>query len=283
MAIPPEFKFASEDDFIQRYLVPLLQRLGFSMVVNYHGHAEFGKDLIFAELDRFGHVRYHGLQAKYEASISLNGIESLISDCRQAFANPFTHPQTGTTERLSSFYAVNGGSIGPEATQHFFNSLVPQYSGNVQLLQGRDLLLLDRWAALRRMEDVISILSGLGNELAFNDGVGAKWAPLLAQAAAGVDITWLAARFRVDAVSGYLTRPVLATHLDTRRISLYRELADICNHMFDVLYATGSAPSNRAEVLAEIAKHVKGMGELAGGFRVGLEAASLTLGPLARL
>ena len=91
MPIPPEFNYVNEDEFTQRFLIPLLQRLGFSLVVNYHGHAEFGKDLIFAEIDRFGHVRYHGLQAKYKPSISLNEVEGLITDCRQAFSNPFTH------------------------------------------------------------------------------------------------------------------------------------------------------------------------------------------------
>src|SRR5947208_1568790 len=109
MAFPLEFKYTNEEDFIQRFLIPLLQRLGFSLVVNYHGHSEFGKDLIFGEIDRFGHVRYHGLQAKYEQSISLNEVETLIKDARQAFANPFTHPQTGSVERISSFYAINGG------------------------------------------------------------------------------------------------------------------------------------------------------------------------------
>ena len=87
MAIPAEFAFANEDAFVQNFLIPLLRRLGFSLVVNYHGRTEFGKDLVFAEVDRFGHVRYHGLQAKYEARISLNGIEDLIRDCKQAFEN----------------------------------------------------------------------------------------------------------------------------------------------------------------------------------------------------
>jgi hypothetical protein len=62
--------YTSEDDFIQRFLIPLLKRLGFS-VVNYQGKSEHGRDLIFAEMDRFGHVRYHGLQAKYLPSIGL--------------------------------------------------------------------------------------------------------------------------------------------------------------------------------------------------------------------
>src|SRR5438477_12444055 len=119
MPFPPEFQYSNEDDFTQRFCVPLLQRLGFSLVVNYHGSSEFGKDLIFAEVDRFGHVRYHGLQAKYQPSISLNEVEELISDCLQAFANPFTHPQTGTVERISTFYVINGGSLGIEALAHY--------------------------------------------------------------------------------------------------------------------------------------------------------------------
>ncbi len=56
MAIPPDFNYANEDSFIQGFLIPLLQKLGFLLVVNYHGTAEFGKDLIIAEVDRFGHV-----------------------------------------------------------------------------------------------------------------------------------------------------------------------------------------------------------------------------------
>jgi hypothetical protein len=121
VSFPAEFRYANEDDFIQRFLIPLITRMGF-YVVNYHGVSEFGKDLIFAEIDRFGHVRYHGLQAKYESSFSLKDSESLIDDCRQAFANPFKHPQTGATERISTFYAVNGGSVSDQATTHFFNS-----------------------------------------------------------------------------------------------------------------------------------------------------------------
>lgn len=126
MTIPAEFKFASEDDFIQRFLVPLLTRLGFS-VVNYHGTREFGRDLIFAEIDRFGHVRYHGLQAKYVASIGLNDSHDLIRDCDQAFTNPFVHPQTGAEGYISSFYAVNGGDVSEQARTNYHNHAIRHY------------------------------------------------------------------------------------------------------------------------------------------------------------
>ena len=64
MAIPGEFTYADEAGFITRFVLPLLQRLGYSLVVNYHGTREFGKDLVFGEIDRFGHVVYHGMQVK---------------------------------------------------------------------------------------------------------------------------------------------------------------------------------------------------------------------------
>ena len=71
MAIPNELKiFANEADFLARFIIPLLYRLGFSVVVNYHGQREFGRDLVLGEIDRFGHVLYYGLQAKYVDSLS---------------------------------------------------------------------------------------------------------------------------------------------------------------------------------------------------------------------
>ena len=61
--------YANEMESVQRFLVPLLGRLGFGIVVNRHGQSEAGMDLIVGEIDRFAHVRYHGVQAKFEASI----------------------------------------------------------------------------------------------------------------------------------------------------------------------------------------------------------------------
>src|SRR5262249_21240651 len=65
----------SEDNFIQKLLKPLLQRLGYYSVRDYQGTREFGKDLVFAEVDKFAEISYHGLQAKYEDSISLTMAE----------------------------------------------------------------------------------------------------------------------------------------------------------------------------------------------------------------
>ncbi len=233
MSIPPEFKYANEDEFTRNFLIPLLQRLGFSLVVNYHGQLEFGKDLIFAELDRFGHIRYHGLQAKYESSISLNGIEDVIRDCKQAFSNTFTHPQTGAVERISSFYAVNAGSISQEAKQHYFNSLVASYGGNVRLLEGKDLLTLDRWVSIGRSDSAKATINGLLNEINFNGIVVSLWATKLQQSSDGANNSLPLVPLRTMASSAYLMQPTLREFVITNDVLQYSILAEICNKAFE--------------------------------------------------
>src|SRR4051794_33046964 len=111
MAIPSSFTYANEAEFLDQLILPTLERLGFALIARYHGNREFGKDVVFAELDRFGHVRYHALQAKYVQTVGLAEARGLIEDCKQAFETPFTHPTTGQTERISCFYVANGGSF----------------------------------------------------------------------------------------------------------------------------------------------------------------------------
>ena len=95
MPIVNSFTYADEAEFLDQLILPTLERLGFSLIARYHGTREFGKDVVFAELDRFGHVRYHALQAKYLPSIGLSEARGLIDDCKQAFENPFTIHQLG--------------------------------------------------------------------------------------------------------------------------------------------------------------------------------------------
>jgi hypothetical protein len=276
MAFPAEFRYVNEDDFIQRFLIPLLQRLGFSLVVNYHGSSELGKDLIFAEVDRFGHVRYHGLQAKYEPSISLNQVESLISDCRQAFANPFTHPQTGTVERISSFYAVNGGSLGSEAVTHYFNSLRPSFGGNVQMLQGKDLLSLDRWASVNQVNSVGNRVAGLLLEIRYNRDMLFHISDALRQ-----NVNRPLERFRIDASAAYLCCPALPNALNVDAVNSYWHLCAACNKTLDFSGSFGVGNQNQNELTQIILEKLcPNIDQLGIQIEVALRKALQTLGPL---
>ncbi|MGD9858247.1 MAG: hypothetical protein AB7U20_25175, partial [Planctomycetaceae bacterium] len=104
-----------EFQFRDQFVMPLLLRLGFGIVVHYHGTREFGRDVIFGDLDRFGHVVYYGLQIKYESSIGLGASQKLIEalnkprtthfgirrpDARSSF-RPSTSRTQGTFPRVA--------------------------------------------------------------------------------------------------------------------------------------------------------------------------------------
>ncbi len=165
MTFPAEFKYKSEEEFTQSLVVPLLTRLGFSVVLNYHGTMEFGKDLIVGEFDRFAHVRYYGIQVKYESSIGLSSSHDLIRDCEQAFVNPFSHPHTGEKPMINTFYVINGGSISDQAKQNFFSHVRPKYGDNARLIDGKSLMQLDHSIASISLQQAKSILTGLLLEL----------------------------------------------------------------------------------------------------------------------
>lgn len=76
-------EYTNEAVFTAKFLIPRLHRLGFSVVVNYHGTREFGKDLIFAEIDSFGHIVYHGPQARAD---SLRQIRAIVCGGRRTLA-----------------------------------------------------------------------------------------------------------------------------------------------------------------------------------------------------
>jgi hypothetical protein len=284
MSIPSELTFCDEDAFNQQFLILLLRRLGFSVVVNYHGHAEFGKDLIFAEIDRFGHVRYHAIQSKYLASISLNAIEELVLDCKQAFNNPFTHPQTGAVERISTFYAINAGSIGPEATQHFFQSLVGMYGGNIRLLQAKDLLVLDQWATAKQHDQIVHRLTGLLLELRFNrrqiQAITDHYKKSLDEKKAPLVFTSI----RTDAVAQYLSAPLLADEVSANVVEGYWQACSVLEawisvHRFHSIKPDDDRTASEASFVGLISR----IERFAVAIALQVQAVIAKIGPLKQL
>lgn len=251
MAFPPELtSFANEEAFTDLFVIPLLQRLGFSVVVNFHGTSEFGKDVIFADVDRFANVVYHGLQVKYVSSTSLSASAELIDDAKQAFNNPFTHPQTGSTERISTFFAVNGGSISDQATTNFFNALQPIYGANVRLLDGKALASLDRLAAMNSGNLVKPQLSGMLLEIRSNRMTTIHNAKRISEYLNGADQP-PTAKFRLGAAQVNLSQPLLMQDEFIAALHRYWGLITILNNMIDAVsspLATASFRNEKAEI-----------------------------------
>lgn len=204
MAIPAELiRYATEERFRDEFLVPLFLRFGFS-AHNYHGTREFGKDILLGKIDEFGERSYYGVQAKYDNSISQSGVSDLLKDVREAFDNPFRHPQDGTEHRIARFYIVNGGGISDQARETFFNGIhEPARKANTQLIDGKALLYLNRFASFSRTglirEQLTAVLIEVRVNLQvmnnlqklINDFVNAKGSYPLARLQSHACGTWL--------------------------------------------------------------------------------------------
>jgi hypothetical protein len=215
MSFPSSFHYENEADFIRRLVVPVLQRLGFDAVTNYHGMREHGKDLVFGETDRFGLHIYHGLQAKYAPSISQKEAFGLIDDARQAFTMPFQHPTSGTNERISKFYVVNGGSISDNVRDLFFNALRPHFGANVRLIDGDELVALERHASIV-IEPSARALTQLLRELTGNRASLIQFVQALG---AGESLPEMSVR--EDCTTEYLKNPCFENEIEHAKITAY--------------------------------------------------------------
>lgn len=238
MAISAQFLYEGENkefQFRDTFMMPLLMRLGFGVVVNYHGQREFGRDVIFGDVDRFGHVVYYGIQIKYESSISLSDSHSLIQDAEQATHNPFKHPQTGREEFISCFYVANAGDISDHARENFFSTVTRRGIRDARLLDGNALMLLNKAAALNRSDYVQERLTGLLQEVRRNRNVMAKLATdLLTYAGDDLDTKpFPIQRCRNSASGSYLNAPFPIPGLTNDLVDQYWEMIRMLNNIAD--------------------------------------------------
>ncbi|QDT14850.1 hypothetical protein [Alienimonas californiensis] len=236
MALASELtQYQNEEQFTDEFLIPLMRRLGFSVVMNYHGASEFGKDVVFGEVDRFGHVVYHGIQAKFVPSISLTAGADLVNDAKQAFATPFLHPHTGAEERISTFYAMNGGSISDQAKRHFFDSLRPAFGANVRLMDGKSLVGLNKIAIGTANRAELSILTAFWVELQRNRDILTRAEDRTRKGLKTGAYERFPGMLRVCAADAMLQKAVSKDLEFTREVDAYWSICRLTNSLSDAM------------------------------------------------
>jgi hypothetical protein len=162
-------QFNDEAEFREKFVKPLLNRLGFYGVSEQHGSQEFGKDFVFSELHRLGGMRHHAAQVKHEKSIKQgNSVDDLLSQVKQAFARPFTRTDSPRECHVSSVYIINSGDITANAKEQLLASLQHEHYGdNVHFLDGERLEALNEWATLQNDANARTRLLGLRSALRF--------------------------------------------------------------------------------------------------------------------
>jgi hypothetical protein len=277
MAIPQQLAYSGdkkEFQFRDTFVMPLLARLGFGVVVNYHGTREFGRDVVFGDVDRFGHVVYYGMQIKYEASIGLAESHQLIQDAEQATHNAFHHPQTGRQEFISTFYVANAGDISEQARTNFFSTLPRRGIRDARLLDGNALLLLDRAAALNRSASIKERITGLLQEIRRNQNVIRALEPVLRRFVQDPEKNpYPMQRCRNTACGGYLNSPFPIPNLSIDLVDQYWESARMVNEIVESIGATMVAQlyrENRFQGLLPVFARTIAMGSV-------IDAASVAL------
>jgi hypothetical protein len=162
-------QFKDEADFREKFVKPLLNRLGYYGVSEQHGTQEFGKDFVFSELHRLGGMRHYAAQVKHEERINQGAaIDGLLSQVRQAFAKPFKRADSPRECHVSAVYVFNSGEITANAKEQLLSELgIAHYGDNVHFLDGERLDALNEWATLQSDANARTRLLGLRSALRF--------------------------------------------------------------------------------------------------------------------
>lgn len=109
---------ADEVGWIKTHVLPLFRSLGFRRVDFVHGPLEAGRDVVMADFDRFGLLKYYAVQAKdgdLRARSDSPEINTILDQIRTAFETPYRDPLSGTEHKIAGVYLVINGSITESA------------------------------------------------------------------------------------------------------------------------------------------------------------------------
>lgn len=227
-------RYHDEAEFRAKFVKPLLNRLGFYGVDEQHGSQEFGKDFVFSELHRLGGMRHYAAQVKHEEAISQGKmVDGLLSQIRQAFAKPFTRPDSPRECYVCAVYVFNSGDITPNAKDYLLAELSREkYGDNVHLFDGHRLALLNETSGYATDRNVRMRLMALNAQLRLNDAIFEsllEFNPEMQTAPDGGEARRIpdCRAFIFSAVESFMTEPLPDTDSLTEALFAYWQRATI--------------------------------------------------------
>lgn len=127
--------------FTKEVVIPVLRKLGFGSVRYNHGVNEFGRDVLFSELDKFGRIRHCAAQVKAGDIAASNGVllGTLLTQIDDAFAMPVMGPGKSKQFNISEVLVICSGRITEGAVQRLNQKLDPRLVGSVHFLDRDDI------------------------------------------------------------------------------------------------------------------------------------------------
>jgi hypothetical protein len=112
-----------EGQFTRNYVIPLFRGKGYIGVEYVHGRDEYGRDVYFYDLNRFGRRRDIAAQVKVGHITGTPVVQEVINQARAAFTNPYVDISTNEERRICEMYVITSGSIPVNARTQIINGL----------------------------------------------------------------------------------------------------------------------------------------------------------------
>jgi len=162
-------QYKSEAEFREKYISPLLTRLGFQQVALTHGQQEFGKDLVFAESHLLAGIRYSATQVKHLKVVTQQDAPNLLRQIQEAFNAPFKVLGSHRDAHVASVYIMNSGTYSEGARTALAHGLEKTgYGDNVRILDGHRLKSLGTFVIYEQTRTQLARLRGLENQMDIN-------------------------------------------------------------------------------------------------------------------
>lgn len=138
-----KWKTAYEKDeplFTKEVVIPVLRRMGFQSVRYNHGVTEYGRDVLFSEVDKFSRVRHYAAQVKAGSIDASNGtlLNQLIAQIDDAFAMPIKGAGKARLLHIAEVFVICSGRISEGAVERLNQKLDPRLAGSLHFLDGED-------------------------------------------------------------------------------------------------------------------------------------------------
>jgi hypothetical protein len=206
----PDFK--NEAEFRTAWLGPFLQKMGYLLVTQTHGADEQGKDFIFADFDKFDHIRYYAGQAKLgDIGVGTSEIDKLLDQIKRAFRVQIKNRSGADERRISAVYIFASGKISSQAREYITEHCRSEpYGENVYYLDGDRLERLDRYINFRTDQELLTQLRGILSEAGHN----LRTAQMIKDEFASAEQKVFPMRSRTSAFDQMLNMPVATELLD---------------------------------------------------------------------
>lgn len=138
----------NEKLFSLQVINPLLRKMHFNSIRFSHGRKEYGKDFTFSELDKFGQVKYYGIQVKVgNVSGQVNSpIDELIGQIEDAFSMPYFDLDSKNPLYISTLIIIISGYFTENAKEKIMNKINKGLHGSVYFIdQDKILELVEKY------------------------------------------------------------------------------------------------------------------------------------------